>query len=60
MKNRVLLRIEENYEVKLQLLKELFNGSEFEAKLITEEIETMSGKITFQQWNEKKKKEDDR
>ncbi|MFQ8706960.1 MAG: hypothetical protein ACLR9T_12945 [Thomasclavelia sp.] len=60
MKNRVLLRIEENYEVKLQLLKELFNGSEFEAKLITEEIESMSGKITFQQWIQIGKKEDDR
>lgn len=50
MKNRILLHIEENHEVKLKLLKELFNGSDFEVELITKEIESMSGNKVIQRW----------
>lgn len=47
-------------DVKFKQLKELFKGSCFEIELITQESESMSGKITFQQWIQIGKKEDDR
>ena len=50
MKNRIPLHIEENHELKLKLLKELFNGSDFEVELITKEIESMSGNKVIQRW----------
>lgn len=48
---KVLLQIENGEaDAKFELLKELFQNSDFEIELITQESESMSGKIVTKKW----------
>lgn len=48
---KVLLQIGSGEaDAKFELLKELFQGSDFEIELITQESESMSGKIVTKKW----------
>lgn len=48
---KVLLQIESGEaDAKFELLKELFQDSDFEIELITQESESMSGKIVTKKW----------
>lgn len=51
MEEKILLHLKDGKaDVKFKQLKEQFKGSCFEIELITQENESMTGKITFQQW----------
>lgn len=51
MKKKILLQIENGEaDAKFELLKELFRDSGFEIELITQESESMSGKIITKKW----------